>query len=136
MSELLFNYTVNGFILEQGAALDSIKQDQIEFSIYDKTTESNKFELFNNFVFLYSESLHRDICHPFVISVSPGIEMLKYSVSCVPGKSLILSGINRRPNTVVSNLESLEISIVDSQNYGTGGAGAGQYIQSAGPYWS
>lgn len=136
MSELQFNYTVNGFIYEQGSALDSIKQDLLEFSVYDKTQDTNKFEIFNNFAFLYSESLHTDICHPFVISVSPGIEMLKYSVPFVPGKSFVLSGINRRPNTVVSNLESLEISIVDSQNYGTGGAGTGQYIQSAGPYWS
>lgn len=136
MSELLFNYTVNGFIYEQGSALDSIKQDLIEFNIYDKTAQTNNFEILNNFTFFYSESLYSDICHPFVISVSPGIEMLKYQVPFVPGKSFVLTGFNKRSNTVVSNLESLEISIVDSQNYGTGGTGAGQYIQSAGPYWS
>lgn len=136
MSELIFNYTLNGFIVEQSNALSSIKTGELEVVIYDNTTVASKFPIQNDYVYFISQNFLQDICHPFVITVGPSTDKLKYDIPVLPGRQLTLTGVNRRPAIVVSNLESLEISIVDSQNYGTGGAGAGQYIQTAGPYWS
>lgn len=138
MPEISFEVTITGVEVEQVASLTAVnKTDADNIQIDDTRRPSNQISVNQTGIDFYITDNNSDVICPFIIAVSPLVNTFVHTPSLSNGQfEYDVQVLYENPVSVQATSEAIEISIVDSQNYGTGPGGPGTYIQTTGPYWS